>query len=75
MKQADEPSVVKVIELIGSSRKGWQDAANNAVQDASKTLRNIKGIDMVKCTAKVKNGKIVEYRSVVKLAFIVDRDL
>lgn len=75
MKDPNEPSVVKVIELIGSSKKGWQDAANNAVKEAARTLRNIKGIDMLKCTAKVKNGQIVEYRSVVKVAFLVDRDL
>jgi flavin-binding protein dodecin len=74
MKEMNEPTVVKVIELIGSSPKGWEDAAARAVKQAAKTVRNIKGIDLTKCTAKVENDKIVEYRSVVKVAFVVDRD-
>lgn len=75
MKEVNEPTVVKVIELIGSSSKGWEDAAARAVKQAAKTVRNIKGIDLTKCTAKVEKDKIVEYRSVVKVAFIVDRDI
>jgi len=39
---AQEPSVAKVIELIGSSPKGWEDAAKNAVREAAKTVRNIR---------------------------------
>ena len=75
MPGINEPSVVKVIELIGSSPKGWEDAAANAVKEAAKTVRNIKGIDLKRCTAKVQKNKIVEYRSVVKIAFLVDRDI
>jgi hypothetical protein len=75
MKEVNEPTVVKVIELIGSSPKGWEDAAARAVKQAAKTVRNIKGIDLTKCTAKVEKDKIVEYRSVIKVAFIVDRDI
>ncbi|MDD1707337.1 MAG: dodecin family protein [Methanoregulaceae archaeon] len=75
MPGANEPSVVKVIELIGSSTKGWEDAAANAVKEAAKTVRDIKGIDLKRCTAKVQNNKIVEYRSVVKVAFTVHRDI
>lgn len=75
MPGVNEPSVVKVIELIGSSPKGWEDAAANAVKEAAKTVRNIKGIDLKRCTAKVQKNKIVEYRSVVKVAFLVDRDI
>jgi flavin-binding protein dodecin len=75
MPGVNEPSVVKVIELIGSSPKGWEDAAANAVKEAAKTVRNIKGIDLKRCTAKVQKNKIVEYRSIVKVAFLVDRDI
>ena len=75
MPGMNEPSVVKVIELIGSSPNGWEDAAANAVKEAAKTVRNIKGIDLKRCTAKVQKNKIVEYRSVVKIAFLVDRDI
>ena len=52
--------VVKVIELIGSSPVGWSEAAQNAVTEAAKTIKNIKGIHVKNCTAKVKDAKIVE---------------
>ena len=67
-------SVAKVVELIGSSPNGWEAAAANAVEAAAQTLRNIKGIDVVRWTAKVEKNKIVEYRAVVKIAFIVERE-
>jgi len=66
-------TVVKIIELIGSSPNGWNEAAQNAVTEAAKTVRNIKGVHVKRCTAKVKNDKIVEYSADVKIAFIVER--
>jgi len=60
--------------LISSSPKSWEEAAANAVREAAKTVRNIKGVDLKRCTAKVGNDQIVEYRAVVKIAFLVDRD-
>ena len=74
MPKVNEPSVVKVIELIGSSSKGWDDAAANAVKEAARTVRNIKGIELKRCSAKVEQDKIVEYRAVVKVAFDVERE-
>ena len=65
-------SVVKIVELIGSSPNSWEEAAGNAVKEAAKTIRSIKGVDVKSFTAKVKNGDIVEYRAVVKIAFIVE---
>jgi len=67
-------SVVKVVELIGSSPKSWEEATAHAVEAAAQTIRNIKGVDLKRCTAKVENNKIVEYRAVVKIAFIVERE-
>ncbi len=66
-------SVVKIIEVIGNSPKSWEDATKNVLEEAAKTIQNIKSIYMKRCTAKVENNKIVEYRAVVKIAFIVDR--
>ncbi len=74
MPKEHEPSVAKVIELIGSSPKGWDDAAANAVKEAAKTVRNIKGVYLKECTAKVVDNRIVEYRANVKISFIVDRE-
>ncbi len=66
------PAVVRVIELVGVSAKSWSDAAQQAVTRASQTLRHVTGVDVVKSSAVVKNGKIVEYHVDVKLAFIVE---
>lgn len=74
MQDTGEPSVAKVIELIGSSSISWEDAVNNAIKEASKTVRNIRGVYLKGCTAKVENNRIVEYRSNVKISFVVSRE-
>lgn len=63
--------VAKVIELVGKSDKSWEDAAANAVKAASRTLHNITGVEVMNMTAKVKDGRIVEYKTTVKIAFAV----
>ena len=65
-------SVVKIIELVGSSPKSWEEAAQNAIQTASKSIRGIIGIDVINFTAKVKEGKISEYKANVKIAFLYE---
>ena len=65
--------VVKILELIGGSPDGWNEAVQNAVTEAAKTVKNIKGVHVKRCTAKVKDNKIVEYNADVKIAFIVER--
>jgi flavin-binding protein dodecin len=67
-------AVVKVIELIGSSPKNWEEATKNALAEATKTVKNIKSIYLKRCNAKVENNKIVEYRAVVKIAFVVQKE-
>ena len=66
-------TVVKIIELIGSSPNSWSEAAQNAVTEAAKTIKNIKGVHVKRCTAKVTNAKIVEYNVNVKIAFTIER--
>jgi len=61
----------KVIELVGTSPKGWQEAATNALASAVKTLRDITWVEVIGWSAKVENQKIAEYRATVKLAFNV----
>ena len=68
-------TVVKIIELIGSSQKNWEDATKNALDEAAKTIKNIKSVYVKRCTAKVENNKIVEYRAVIKIAFVVERKI
>jgi hypothetical protein len=64
--------VGKVIELVGTSERGFEDAINEAVRRSSKTIRNVRGVDVVGQKAIVKNGKVVEYRVNLKLSFGVD---
>jgi dodecin len=66
--------VVKIIEIIGSSDKGWEDAAQVALTEATKTIHGITGIELTDTTAKVdpNTGKITEYHSTVKIAFGVE---
>ena len=72
--EQEHMSVAKVVELIGSSPESWEAAVRNAVEAASRTIRKIKGVDVQGWTAKVENNRIVEYRAVVKIAFVVERD-
>jgi dodecin len=72
--EQEHMSVAKVVELIGSSPESWEAAVRNAVEAASRTIRKIKGVDVKRWTAKVENNRIVEYRAVVKIAFVVERD-
>ena len=66
-------TVVKIVELVGSSPNGWEEATKNALAEAAKTIRGIKSIYVKRCNAKVEKDKIVEYRAVVKIAFVVER--
>jgi flavin-binding protein dodecin len=54
--------VVKVIELLSESPKSWEDAAQGAVREASRTLRNIRSIYVKEMSAAVENGRIISYR-------------
>jgi len=64
-------AVVKIIELIGTSQNGWEDATKNALAQAAKTVKNIKSLYVKSCKANVENNQIVEYRAVVKIAFVI----
>lgn len=70
---ADEETTVKVIELIGESSESWEDAAQQALTDASETLEGISGIEIVNQTAKVEDDEIVQYRSTVHLSLPIQR--
>ena len=63
---------MKVIELVGTSERGFEDAINEAVRRSSKTLRGVRGVDVVGQKAIVRNGKVVEYRVNLKLSFGVE---
>ncbi len=61
--------VIIIREMVGTSPRSWSDAARQAVVTASKTVRNIQTVEVVKSTAVVQDGEIVEYRVEVKIGF------
>jgi dodecin len=62
-------SVYKIIEMVGSSPKSWEDAAKTAVETASKTLRDLRIAEIKDLDIKIENGKVVLYRATVRLSF------
>jgi flavin-binding protein dodecin len=66
--------VAKIIEIIGGSEKGWEAAAQVAIDEARKTIHGITGIEVVDMTAKVDptTSKITQYRACVKIAFGIE---
>ncbi len=65
--------VVKVIELVGSSPNSFSDAVRNAVNTASRTIRNIRGVDVISSNADVDgSGNLTNYKVQVKIAFLIE---
>ncbi|MDF1591068.1 MAG: dodecin family protein [Desulfobacterales bacterium] len=62
-------SVYKIVDLVGTSAKSWEDAAKNAVETASKSLRELRIAEVTKLDMKVEKGKVIAYRARVKLSF------
>jgi flavin-binding protein dodecin len=62
-------SVYKVIELIGTSPKSWEDAARSAVETAGKSLKDLRIAEIGKLDMKVENGKVTAFRARVNLSF------
>lgn len=65
-------AVARVSRLISSSKKGFQDAVDNAVGRANKTLRGLTGGEIVSQKVKIEKGKIVEYRVEMDIMFILE---
>jgi dodecin len=64
-------TVLKVIEIMASSEKSWEDAAKNAVKTAGKTLKGIRSVYIKDTSAVVKDGEITEFRVNCKITFEV----
>lgn len=61
--------VIIIREMVGTSPQSWSDAARQAVATASRTVRNIRTVEVVKSTAVVNGDEIVEYRVELKIGF------
>ena len=68
-KAGSAESIYKVVEVIGTSTKSWDDAAKNAVETAAGTLRDLRIAEIVKLDMTVKDGKVRAYRARVSLSF------
>ena len=66
-------SVVKIIELVGESKESWQDAVNNVIKEAQKTLRGIRRIGVEEFDVRMSDDKVDVYRVRAKVSFRVER--
>ncbi len=62
-------STYKIIELVGTSKKSWEDAAKNAVETAGKSLKELRIAEISELDMKIENNKVVAYRARVKVSF------
>jgi flavin-binding protein dodecin len=70
-----ESSIYKVIELIGSSTIGWEDAVKNVIETASQTLQDLRVAEVKELDVKLdENGKIAAYRAKVRLSFKYNKE-
>jgi len=65
-------ATVKVIEVLAQSDKSWEDAAQTALRDAAKSLRNIKSLYIKDMMAEVEGNRIVQYRVNAKISFALE---
>ncbi|MDL5513862.1 dodecin family protein [Arenibacter sp. M-2] len=65
-------AILKVIEVLANSNKGWEDAAKKAVEQASKSVKNIRSVYVNEQSATVKDGKLDDFRVNVKITFEVN---
>ena len=65
-------SIVKVIEVIASSENGFEDAVQNAVNEASKSVKNIQSVYVKEMKCKVSDNKVASYAVNAKISFTVN---
>jgi flavin-binding protein dodecin len=65
-------TAVKIVKVLGASGESWEDAAEEAVREASETIDNISGVEVEDYTATVEDGQITEYKATVEVAFAVE---
>ena len=62
-------SVYKIIELVGTSEKSWEDAAKNAVETAAKSLKDLRIAEITKLDMQISKNKVISYRARVSVSF------
>ncbi len=74
VRDMEEESVYKIIDLVGTSNKSWEDAVANVVAKAAKNLRDLRIAEVKKLDVKIEDGKIVAYRARVTLSFKYEKE-
>ncbi|MFX1559410.1 MAG: dodecin family protein [Promethearchaeota archaeon] len=69
-----DESVYKVIDLVGTSKKSWEDAVNSVVAKASQSLRDLRIAEVKDLDVKIEDGKIAAYRARVSLSFKYEKE-
>ena len=65
-------AVARVTKLTASSPRSWQDAVNEGLKRANKTLRGLTGLHIVEQKARIEKGKITEYRVTMEITFVLE---
>ena len=65
-------AVLKILELVGTSKQSWSDAAREAVNEAAKTVRGIETVEVAQSKAVVQNNKLTEYQVLVRIGFRIE---
>ena len=66
-------AVLKILELVGTSKQSWSDAAREAVNEAAKTVRGIETVEVVNSKAVVQNNRLTEYQVQVRIGFRIEQ--
>jgi len=62
-------SIYKIIEVVGTSKNSWEEAAKNAVETAAKTLEDLRIAEVIRLDMAIENGKVTSYRARVNISF------
>jgi len=70
----EDGSVYKRIELVGASKKSWEDAIGSVVAKAAQSIRDLRVAEVDQFDVTIKDGKVVDYRVRVKISFKYEKD-
>ncbi len=66
-------STYKIIEIVGTSTKSWEDAASSAVETTSESVKDLRIAEITKFDVTIENGKITSYRTRMNISFKYDK--
>jgi flavin-binding protein dodecin len=69
-----DESIYKIIDLVGTSTKSWEDAVQSVITKASKSLRDLRIAEIKDLDVKIEDGKIAAYRARVALSFKYEKE-